>query len=277
MEDKILDYGDVLLRRQDALLLLGDNWLNDQVQGPGLYFDVLITCNAIQPDTPRCPANGAAALSAAVTASARLHALQVIGFYFEFLAKEAFPSRAPGLLLIPGSAAYLLASLGAESGGAAVVLEPHGFPGRTQLALFAVNNNPDAAVAGGGSHWSLLAWSAGDGIFRHYDSMAGSNAAAAQRVAHAAAAALPGRARARVVEQYGPQQQNAYDCGVYVLALARLLCARYAADGPGISFEVAEDAVSPADITVLRQEVYALIASKAAEAGSGGGLPPPVS
>lgn len=38
MEDKILDYGDVLLRRQDALLLLGNNWLNDQVQGCLLIY-----------------------------------------------------------------------------------------------------------------------------------------------------------------------------------------------------------------------------------------------
>ncbi|KAL4458549.1 hypothetical protein ABPG75_013414 [Micractinium tetrahymenae] len=229
MEDKILDYGDVLLRRQDALLLLDQNWLNDQV----------------------------------------------IGFFFEYLAREAFPGLAPRLLLIPGSAAYLLACLGANGGGAAVVLEPHGFPARTQLALFAVNNNPDATAAGGGSHWSLLAWSAADGAFRHYDSMAGSNVGAARRVADAAAAALPGRARARVLEQRGPQQQNAFDCGVYVLALARLLAARHAADGPSISFEVAPDAVSPADVTAVRQEVYALIASKAAAAGTAGGLPPP--
>lgn len=197
---------------------------------------------------------------------------QVIGFFFEYLAREAFPGQAPGLLLIPGAAAYLLASLGA-GGGAAVVLEPHGFPGSTQLALFAVNNNRDATIAGGGSHWSLLAWSAADSNFRHYDSLAGSNAAAAQRVADAAAAGLPGRARARVLEQHGPQQQNAFDCGVYVLAVARLLCARYATDGLGVSFHVPPDAISPADVTSLRQEIYTLIASKAAEAGSAGGLP----
>lgn len=197
--------------------------------------------------------------------------MQVIGFFFEYLAREAFPGLEPCLLLVPGSAAYLLASLG--DGGAAVVLEPHGFPSSTQLVLFAVNNNPDASVAGGGSHWSLLAWSAAGGAFRHYDSMAGSNADAARRVADAAAASLTGRARARVLEQRSPQQQNAFDCGVYVLAVARLLCARYATDGAGMSLDIAPGDVSPEDVTALRQEVYALIAGKAAEARSAGGLP----
>lgn len=30
-EEKVLSYGDVLLRRQDVYLLTGPNWLNDQV------------------------------------------------------------------------------------------------------------------------------------------------------------------------------------------------------------------------------------------------------
>ena len=31
MEDKVLDYHDVLLRRADVELLTGPNWLNDQL------------------------------------------------------------------------------------------------------------------------------------------------------------------------------------------------------------------------------------------------------
>ena len=120
-----------------------------------------------------------------------------------------------------------------------MVLQQRGFAA-ARLALFAVNNNPDVEQAGGGSHWSLLAYAAADNAFRHFDSMAGTNRQAARRVYEAAAAAAP--PGARYVEQPAPQQANGYDCGVYVLALAQLLCARLAAaassGGKGMSFEV---------------------------------------
>jgi len=120
-----------------------------------------------------------------------------------------------------------------------VVLEPRGFAA-ARLVLFAVNNNPDVERAGGGSHWSLLAYSAAGNSFHSYDSMAGSNRQAAQAVYNAAAAAVP--PGARFVEEQAPQQANGYDCGVHVLAAAKLLCQRAAAadgrSGQAISMQV---------------------------------------
>lgn len=107
-----------------------------------------------------------------------------------------------------------------------MVLEPRGFAA-ARLVLFAVNNNPDVEQAGGGSHWSLLAYSAASNSFHSYDSMAGSNRQAARAVYKAAAAAAP--PGARLVEEWAPQQANGYDCGVHVLAVAKLLCQRAAA------------------------------------------------
>lgn len=161
-----------------------------------------------------------------------------------------------------------------------MVLEPLGFA-HARLALFAVNNNPDVQLAGGGSHWSLLAYWAPQQAFLHFDSMAGSNRGAAAAVV--AAAAVPG-ARLREVAS-APQQANGYDCGLYVLALARLLCQRYAAaeaaaaDGGGcgssvssaapMSFDVAAGEVTPQGVAALRGELLQLVCSKAeAAAGS---------
>ena len=196
--------------------------------------------------------------------------LQLIGFFFEYLQHEVHAALSPRLLLLPGSAAFLLASLGADGGGAEVVLAPHGFPGSTHLALFAINNNRDVEAVEGGSHWSLLAWAAADGAFRHYDSAGGINAAAAARVAAAAAAALPGGS-SKVVQQPMPQQMNGWDCGLYVLALARLLCGRYAADGDAMRFEIAGSEVGPASVGALRNELHDLIAAKVAAAAAAGG------
>jgi sentrin-specific protease 8 len=183
--------------------------------------------------------------------------MQLIGFYFEFLAREAHAQ--PGLLLIPGNSTYLLANLGPEAGPAAV-LEPLGF-GHAQLVLFAVNDNPDVTEAFGGSHWSLLAYCAADDTFRHYDSLSGTNRHAAQRVFNAAK-----RPGSKLWEQATPQQQNGYDCGMYVLALARLLCQRHAQDGGGMSWTVTLDALAPGDVAALRHDLLHLIQAKASAA-----------
>lgn len=140
------------------------------------------------------------------------------------------------------------------------MLEPLRFPA-AQLVLFAVNDNPDVEAAGGGSHWSLLAFSAADATFRHYDSCAGSNRGAAQRVFQAASPP-----DGCLVEQPTPQQRNGYDCGVYVLALARLLCQRHSQQGQQMSFDVGREEINPARISGLRQKVLDLIFSKVAAA-----------
>lgn len=66
---------------------------------------------------------------------------------------------------------------------------PPQVPGK-QLVLLAVNDNPYIEQAGGGSHWSLLAYSAHDSTFRHYDSAQGSNRRPARQLAGKLSGAL---------------------------------------------------------------------------------------
>lgn len=235
-EDVILDYHDVLLRRQDFDLIKAPQWLNDQV----------------------------------------------IAFYFEYLSREVFADRSD-LLLIPGATTYLLLSAGAShslcrcffvpinsfnclfSPGqsvAPIVLDPLGFSSKS-LALFAVNNNPDASVVGGGSHWSLCVYTRADNTLRHFDSFGNTNEAASRALYAALEPALP--PGSRLLQAPCPCQQNGYDCGMAVLELARIMCERFAAAQEGgneLSFEISREAVTAAALDDSRKELRALIQSK---------------
>lgn len=197
-EDKVLSYGDSLLLQDDVLLLAGPHWLNDKVPRSmgrsGRLGDRCKGCrywgSVLPPPLP--PAADASSIH-----------LQLIGFYFEYLATEVVPRR--GVVLVPGAETFLLANLGPAGG--AVVLEPLGFAA-CRLALLAVNDNPDASAAEGGSHWSLLAYSPADNTFLHYDSCRGANAGAARQVYEAARASCP--PGARLAEQRSPQQANGW-------------------------------------------------------------------
>ena len=98
-----------------------------------------------------------------------------------------------------------------------------------------VNDNDDVAVAGGGSHWSLLAYLRAENAFAHFDSAGGRNDAAAARLAKTLTDALRLEKKpAFVSERSGsPRQENGYDCGVFALATARAARRLVAREGAG--------------------------------------------
>ncbi|KAG6590602.1 ubiquitin1-specific protease [Phytophthora cinnamomi] len=141
-----------------------------------------------------------------------------------------------------------------------------------QLCLIPVTDN--ASLGGESSHWSLLLFA--DGQFRHLDSSAGHNRLAARRVAKSFERLLKATGRrdgegaaARVEEvQSAPQQQNGYDCGVYVLVLAEYFCRRHA-NGAAESATLQEYA-TPERVAELRLQLPKLIAAlQQTEAGRG--------
>lgn len=138
--------------------------------------------------------------------------------------------------------------------------------------LLPVSDNPDVEDAGGGSHWSLLAFvGGGRGAWRHYDSLPGSNAPHARALARVLQPVLGGGACREAEAQ---QQQNGYDCGIYCCAFARLLCARLAAEGAqGMGLEVSASEVSPEGAAALRGEIHRLILERGArqQAAAAGG------
>ncbi|KAJ7557525.1 hypothetical protein O6H91_05G130400 [Diphasiastrum complanatum] len=181
--EKVLSYGDVLLRRGDVELLGGPYYLNDHI----------------------------------------------IEFFFCYLASSpASPSDSssdPVLLVGPSITFWLMHC--PDPDGLRAAIAPLKLRDR-QLVLFAVNNNEDVEEAGGGSHWSLLAYDRRQNVFNHYDSMKGMNWRHADDFISIVKPFLGSKASAaRLVEPSSPQQENGYDCGVYVMAIAQVLWDSY--------------------------------------------------
>ncbi|CAO2179764.1 unnamed protein product [Urochloa humidicola] len=222
-EERILSHGDVVLIRSDLAILRGPRFINDRI----------------------------------------------IAFYFAHL--SAGLGDGDDLLLLPPSIPYLLSNL-PDPGSVAAVAEPLRLASR-RLVLLPVNDNPDAAVAEGGSHWTLLvidnATSASGPRFVHHDSIRGApNLPVATRLADALRPLLlrsdsRRRAAVPVVEGPTPRQTNGYDCGVYVMAIARAICAWWK-NGQGRPrggdwFEAVGREVNADSVKAMRGELLQLI------------------
>ena len=247
-DEAVLSYHDVLLRKSDVELLKGTEWLNDQI----------------------------------------------IAFAFELFSREEFASANDHILLIPGAATYLLISSGAcdthplllplpahpllchphphhiaGPSMAPVILDPLDFQNKS-FVFFALNNNPDATAAQGGSHWSLAIYTRAQNTLHHYDSSNGMNNHAAMSLFAAIRPLLPPnphRPPTFLPRPDCPQQQNSYDCGSMVIALTRILCTRCttataAAATDALQQNVDASSVSPPTLAALRRALYAIIMQK---------------
>ncbi|CAL4999846.1 unnamed protein product [Urochloa decumbens] len=191
---------------------------------------------------------------------------RIIAFFFAHLSA----GLGDDLLLLPPSIPYLLSKL-PDLASVAAVAEPLRLASR-RLVLLPVNDNPDAAVAEGGSHWTLLvidnATSASGPRFVHHDSIRGApNLPVASRLADALRPLLQSdwrrRATVPVVEGPTPRQTNGYDCGVYVMAIARTICGWWK-NGHGRLrggdwFEAVGREVNADSVKAMRSELLQLI------------------
>ncbi|KAI5082870.1 hypothetical protein GOP47_0002613 [Adiantum capillus-veneris] len=131
--------------------------------------------------------------------------------------------------------------------------------------MLAVNDNEDVNMVGGGCHWSLLVYRRDLNKFQHYDSMGGMNARHARKLATTIQSFLgPDAASANFEEAWTPHQVNGYDCGVYVMAVAQVLCEAYASGIVG-SEALLREKVTPTAVMQLRAHVLHQIMSLAQE------------
>jgi sentrin-specific protease 8 len=187
---------------------------------------------------------------------------QVIAFYFEYLRIEGVASSIEkDILLLPGAMTYLI--LNSPPAEAVALLQTTPFCS-SKLTLFAVNNNPNVEYAEGGSHWSLacFAASAEGATLRHYDSAGHIN----DREAYVLSETLQsspaaGRNGLRVLSMQTPLQDNGFDCGIYVLAIAEELCGRWAKSGIGMDFEIQRSDIAER-VGTKREHILRLLESK---------------
>ncbi|UJO16771.1 NEDD8-specific protease 2 [Fulvia fulva] len=93
---------------------------------------------------------------------------------------------------------------------------------KTTHVFLPVNDCRNAAVAEGGSHWSLLLVSIIDGVAFHYDSLGDCNYDDARLVAYKISQLL-GKPLKFINLEDSPRQDNSMDCGVFVCLLMQHL------------------------------------------------------
>ena len=95
--------------------------------------------------------------------------------------------------------------------------------GAKRFIFLPVNDNQ--SVKSGGSHWSLLVWDKSLNCFEHYDSIKNSGLEyIAKDVCNRISQNLAVENYNFINIQNTPLQQNQYDCGMYVIKLAKIVC-----------------------------------------------------
>ncbi|KAK3013958.1 hypothetical protein RJ639_008704 [Escallonia herrerae] len=167
-----------------------------------------------------------------------------------------------------------------------------------KVIIFSVNDNEDFGRGDDGSHWSLLVYDRSMNAFVHHDSMEGANNLHAVklyeavkpfvgRAAVASAKPKSSSSRARnnkkkkepaankskpsaastappafIESSSTPQQMNGYDCGLYVIAIARIICQWHTSNSKKKAenwFPALQKHVNASVELTLRDEVMKLI------------------
>lgn len=94
-------------------------------------------------------------------------------------------------------------------------------PSSRSHIIFAINNN--STTAAGGSHWSLGAFSRSESTFYHFDSSSGMNHSAFLDLVKIFKSGFEAQ-QANIVEVPCLQQEDAHNCGIFVLCHADSVC-----------------------------------------------------
>jgi sentrin-specific protease 8 len=145
---------------------------------------------------------------------------RIMEFYFCYLSSFSSPKI---LLVAPSVSFWILNAPDVRS--LQLFVDPLNLPDK-ELVIFPVNDNIDVNMAGGGSHWSLLVYHRARNIFEHYDSHLQCNSLYAGKLFENIKSFMgPPASSSTLTLHFTPQQRNGYDCGVFVLAIVKELCA----------------------------------------------------
>lgn len=185
---------------------------------------------------------------------------RIIEFYFSYLS-SMFSSQ--DILLVPPSISFWITNCH-DLSSLGDVIEPLNLSNK-KLVIFPVNNNEDVNQAEGGTHWSLLAYDRNMNSFVHHDSIRGLNRWHAKKL-YEVVARFMGRSDSastdHFIECFTPQQKNGYDCGVYVLAITKIICHWHESNSANEAdnwFSALEEKIVPSAVTEMRNEILKLI------------------
>ncbi|KAK6626442.1 hypothetical protein RUM44_008915 [Polyplax serrata] len=142
----------------------------------------------------------------------------IITFYFEYLEKVAYLGEKNFLFISPEVVQCLKATKASEL---SVFLDP--LAAKQRKFVFLALNNCEIMDKAGGSHWSLLVYSQPEETFYHFDSLKGTNYKQAAKLCGKLLKYLNPNGTGDFIENDSLQQNNSYDCGVFVLCHVDLL------------------------------------------------------
>lgn len=187
---------------------------------------------------------------------------RIIEFYFSYLSSCLVSQD---ILLVPPSIAFWILNC-PDATYLKEFIEPLKLPEK-KLVIFPVNDNDDMSLAEGGSHWSLIVYERNGNVFVHHDSNHGMNKIKARKL-FSAVVGFMGDSTSASNGKYldcvdSPQQTNGYDCGVYVIAIARAICCWYESsehkDAEGMWFSFVKEQVTSTVVSQMRKEILQLI------------------
>ena len=145
----------------------------------------------------------------------------IIGFYFEYLDKRFNKNGRTELYFISPELTQLLKMTDPSQYGAFFDTVS---VSECKCILFPLNNC-DSKDAAGGSHWSLLVYCKRDKTCYHFDSSTGYNGSIASKFASNVMSYLLDKDEPakQFIEPDCPQQDNGYDCGIYVLCVTDVI------------------------------------------------------
>ncbi|XP_012282015.1 sentrin-specific protease 8-like [Orussus abietinus] len=140
----------------------------------------------------------------------------ILGFYFEYLNRT---SSSKDIFFISPELTQLLKMTGPEDYSA--FLDPLDIS-QCKILCFALNDCSSKDSVGG-SHWSLLVFSRREEKCFHFDSSKGMNQRIARLFSKKIIRYSLDKEADNYVESDCPQQDNGYDCGLFVLCFADLI------------------------------------------------------
>lgn len=182
---------------------------------------------------------------------------RVIEFYLSFLSTV---HSSPTISLIPPSIAFWISNC-PDTESLKDFMKPLKCCDK-DLLIFPVNDNLNVEVAEGGLHWSLLVYYKDANTFVHHDSYMGVNKWSAKQLFEAVSPFVSNGNAAYREFNDTPQQKNGYDCGIYLLAIARVICEWFCTEGVKNQDELWFTEVKktvPDFVNHLREEILELI------------------
>ncbi|XP_066588999.1 sentrin-specific protease 8-like [Prorops nasuta] len=143
----------------------------------------------------------------------------IIGFYFEYLGQRFKKRNLKKLLFISPELTQLLKMTDPSQYDS--FLDPIGVS--SSSFIFFPLNNCEKVDAPGGSHWSLLIYSKPEKTCFHFDSAHDLNSSVASKFADSIMTYLLNEDAKKYLEADCPQQENGFDCGLFVLCLADII------------------------------------------------------